>query len=91
MFKKSRFGGPLEEQDAKWDQTVLESEWHNFYHFYGSLWRQLSSKKSLLVIGKSSELFFNTLTAVQKYSLLNRDNLTQPTQMQLSLKGKTFS
>ena len=33
----------------------------------------------------------NTLTAGQKYSLLNRDYLTQPTQMQLSLKGKTFS
>ena len=33
----------------------------------------------------------NTLTVGQKYSLLNRDYLTQPTQMQLSLKGKTFS
>ena len=52
---------------------------------------QLCCKKPLLVIGKISELFFNTLTASQKYSLLNRDNLTQPTQMQLSLKGKTFS
>ena len=26
-----------------------------------------------------------------KYSLLNRDNLTQPIQMQLSIKKKTFS
>ena len=26
-----------------------------------------------------------------KYSLLNRDNLTQPIQMQLSQKQKTFS
>ena len=26
-----------------------------------------------------------------KYSLLNRDNLTQPIQMQLSRKQKTFS
>ena len=26
-----------------------------------------------------------------KYSLLNRDNLTQPIQMQLSIKQKTFS
>ena len=32
-----------------------------------------------------------TMTAGHKYSLLNRDNLRQPTQMQLFLKGKTFS
>ena len=42
------------------------------------------------MIEKVSGLFFNTLTAGQK-SVLNRDNLTQHTQMQLSLKGKTFS
>ena len=36
-------------------------------------------------------LFFNTLTADEKYSLLYRDNLTQPIQMQLSKKLKSFS
>ena len=36
-------------------------------------------------------LFLNTLTACQKYFVLNRDNLTQPIQMQPSLKRKTFS
>ena len=43
------------------------------------------------MIGKISELFFNTLTVGQKNSLLNRDNLTPRTQMQLSLKGKDSS
>ena len=43
------------------------------------------------MMGRISGLFFNTLTAGQKYSLLNRQNLTPPTQMQLSLKGKKFS
>ena len=33
----------------------------------------------------------NTLTADDKYSLLNRDNLTQPIQIVLSKKEKTFS
>ena len=33
----------------------------------------------------------NTLTADDKYSLLNRDNLTQPIQIVLSQKEKTFS
>ena len=31
------------------------------------------------------------MNADDKYSLLNRDNLTQPIQMQLSQKQKTFS
>ena len=35
--------------------------------------------------------FIKTLTTDDKYSLLNRDNLTQPIQTQLSQKQKTFS
>ena len=35
--------------------------------------------------------FVKTLTVNDKYSLLNRDNLTQQIQMQLSEKQKTFS
>ena len=34
---------------------------------------------------------FKTLTADDKYSLLNRDNLTQPIPTQLSQKQKAFS
>ena len=44
----------------------------------------------MLVICKISRLFPNTLSADGKYSVLNRDNLTQPIQMQLSQKQKTF-
>ena len=35
-------------------------------------------------------LLVNTLTANEKYPVLNRDNLTIPTQMQLSQKQKFF-
>ena len=35
-------------------------------------------------------LFVHTFTAYDKYSLLNRDNLKQPIQMQLSQKEKNF-
>ena len=48
-------------------------------------------KKSLLVMQKILRLFGNTLTVDEKHYLLNRDNLTQPIQMQLSQKQKTFS
>ena len=36
-------------------------------------------------------MFVNTLTADDKYSLLNRDNLTQQNPTQLSQKQKAFS
>ena len=36
-------------------------------------------------------LFVNPLTADDKYSLLNRDNLLRLIQMQLSQKQKSFS
>ena len=36
-------------------------------------------------------LFIETLTVNDKYSLLNKDNLTQPIQMPLSQKQKNVS
>ena len=43
----------------------------------------------MLVLSKSLRLFVNTLTDDDKYSLLHRDNLTQPIQILLSQKQKT--
>ena len=91
MSKKSRFKGSLGKQHGKWRQTLFKCQGQHLYHIYWSLWRQLTCKKSLLLICKISRLFPNTLSADGKYSLLNRDNLTQPIQMQLSRKQKTFS
>ena len=91
MSKKSRFKGSFGKQHGKRAQTLLKFAWQHLYHIYWSLWRQLTFKKFLLVICKISRLFPNTLSADGKYSLLNRDNLTQPIQMQLSRKQKTFS
>ena len=48
-------------------------------------------KKSLLVIHKILRPFVNTFTADDKHYLLNRENLAQRIQMQLSQKQKTFS
>ena len=91
MSKKSCFKGSFGKQHGKRAQTLLKFEWKHLYNIYWSLWRQLTSKKSLLVICKISRLFPNTLSGDGKYSLFNRDNLTQPIQMQLSRKQKTFS
>ena len=43
------------------------------------------------MIHKILRLFVNTLTVDRKDYLLNRDNLTQPIQIQLSQKQKSFS
>ena len=42
------------------------------------------------MICKILRLFVNTCSAVDKYSLPNREYLTQPIQVQLSQKQKTF-
>ena len=55
------------------------------------MWKDLSGKKTLLVIRKIFGLFVNTLAADDNYSLLNCDRLMQPIQMQLFKKQKTFS
>ena len=48
-------------------------------------------KKSLLLAFQVLGLLVKTLAADEKYPALNRDNLTIPVQMQLSMKKKTFS
>ena len=48
-------------------------------------------KKSLLVIHKILTLFASTLIVDDKHYLLNRDNLTQPIQMQLYQQQKIFA
>ena len=43
------------------------------------------------MIHKILTLFVNTLTVNEKHYLLNRDNLTQPNQIQLPEKEENFS
>ena len=44
-----------------------------------------------LVIHKVLRIFVNTLTVDEKHYLVNRDNLTEPIQVELSQRQKTFS
>ena len=52
--------------------------------------RVVAFQKSVLVIHKILRLFANTLTVEEKHYMLNRDNRTQPIQMQLSEKQTNF-
>ena len=89
--KKSPFKRSFKEQHGKCAQRLLKCQGQLLYHIYWSLWRQLSYKKSPVVIYKVWGLFINTLSAEGRYSLFNRGNLRQPIQMQLSGKQITFS
>ena len=91
MSKKSRFKGSFGKQHGKRAQTLLKFAWQHLYHIYWSLWKLFTCKKSLLVTCKISRFFPNTLSEDSKYSFPKGDNLTQPIQMQLSRKQKTFS
>ena len=91
MSKKSSFRGAFDNQHGNRAQALLKSERQHLYHIYWSLSSQFSLKKSLLGICTVFRLFVNILTADDKYYLLNRDNLTEPIQILLSEKLKTFS
>ena len=90
MSKKSRFSGCLYKQHGKHAQTLLKSASQQLYHIHWSLERTLCSKKSLLLTCKILGLLVNTLTADEKYTVLNRDNLTIPIQMELYQNKKRF-
>ena len=91
MSKKFRFRLPFQKEHGKRVSTLFKFERQNLYHIYWSTRMQFSCKKSLLVICKSLRLFVNTMSAVDKCSVPNRDNLMQPIHMQLCEKVKTFS
>ena len=90
MCKKSRFRLPFQKEHGKRVSALLKSERQHLYHIYWSMGRQLNCKKSLLVICKILRLFVNILSALEKYSLPNTQYLTQPIQVQLFQKQKTF-
>ena len=91
MSKKSRFRLRFQKEHGKRVSTLFKFERQHLCHIYWSTKRKFSCQKSLLVICKSLRLFVNTMSAVDKSSLHNRDNLMQPIHMQLSQKLKTFS
>ena len=90
MCKKSRFRLTIQKEHSKRVSTLFKSDGQILYHIYWYTGRKFSCKNSLLVICKSLRLFVNTVSAVDKLSLPNRDNLMQPIHMQLFQKLRTF-
>ena len=88
MSKRSCFRRCFDKQYGKRAQALLKTASQHLYHMHCSLATKLSSKKSLLLTCQILARLVNTLTADEKYPVLNRDNLTIPIQMRLSEKKK---
>ena len=90
MCKKSRFRLPFQNKHGRRVSPLFESARQHLYHINWSMGRIYNCKKSLLVICKILRLFLNILSAADRYSLPNREYLTQPIHVQSSQKQKTF-
>ena len=90
MSKESHSRGLFNNQHCRLAETQLKSKRKHLYHNYWTLWAQFSCKKSLWVICNILGLFVNPLSADDKYSLVNRDNLFQNLERQLSRERETF-
>ena len=90
VFKKARFRIPSQKEHGKRVSTLLKFDRQHLHHIYWLTGKQLSCKKPLLLICQRLRLFVNRMTAVDKCSLPNSDNLTECIHMQLSQKLKNF-
>ena len=85
------FRTPFGNEGVNGFQTLLKSARHHYYPFFLSIRSKLSWKKSPSVWYEILRLFVNALTADDKYSGSNVQNLPQQFQTQLSRKQNTFS
>ena len=89
--ENSCFRTPFGNQRVKGFQTRLKVARHHYYPFFPWIPGKVSWKKTALVWLKILRLFFNTLTADDKYSCRNMQNFLQQIQTWLSKKRKTLS
>ena len=89
--KRSCFRTPFANERVNGFQTLLKSARPHYYSLLSSIRGKLSDKKSPSVWCEILRLFVNALTADDKYSGSNMQNLRQQFQTPLSKKQKTFS
>ena len=89
--KWSCFRTPFANERVNGFQTLLKSARYHYCPLFSSIRGKLSWKKSPSVWYEILRLFVNALTADDKYSGSNIQNLQQQFQTPLSQKQKTFS
>ena len=91
MSKSSCFRTPFANKRLNGIQTLLKPERHHYYPLFSSIRGKLSWKKYQSVLYKTLRLFVNALTADDKYSGSNMQNLPQQFQTPLSREQKLFA
>ena len=69
MPKKIPVRNLMDSQHVKVSERLLKSARQYFCHIFWSLWEEISSKNSVLVVSETLSLFVNILTPDDKYSL----------------------
>ena len=69
MPKKLRARTLMDNQDAKWSETLLKHKRLYLCYIFWSLWKEISSKNYFLEVSKILRRFVNILTPDEKYSL----------------------
>ena len=69
MPKKRRVRTLMDGQHFKGTETVIKCARQYFCHIFWSLWKEISSKNSVLVVSEILRLFGNILTPDEMYSL----------------------
>ena len=90
MSKRSYFRTPFANERVNGFQTLLKSARHQYYPLLSSISGKLSYKKLPSVWYEILRQLVNALTADDKYSGSNMQNLPQQFQTPLSHKQKTF-
>ena len=88
--KRSCFGTPFAQERVNGFQTLLKSTWHHYYPLFSSIRGKLSWEMSPSIWYEILRLFVNALTADDKYSDSNMQNLLQQFQTALSKNKKLF-
>ena len=91
MSKSPCFRTPFDRERGNGFQTLVNSALYDYYPLFSWIRWKLNFKRSALVWSEILRLFVNILTADDKYSRSNIQNLPQQFQTLLSHKQKTFS
>ena len=91
MPKKPRPRTLMHSQHVKRSKTLFKSSRQYFWDIFWSVWKEISSKISVLIVTQILRLFVNILTPDDKYSLSKSECLSRPIQMQLSQNQKIFT
>ena len=75
MPKKARVRTFMESQHVKGSKCLLKSARLYFCHIFWSLWKEITSKDSVLLVSEILRLLINISTTDDKYSLSAKASL----------------